>query len=101
MVKMPDLNALVDKARRVVSDNPDRVRTGLDKVSDVVNKTTGGKFKEQITKGSDMIGDALGAKKSDTVKGSVKDPESVPTMPTAPAPKSTPKASDPPADATA
>lgn len=97
MVNMRDLNSLVDKARKVISDNPDKVRTGLDKVEQMVNKTTGGKFSDQLHKGSDMVGNALGVNKGDSVPGSVRDPETIPTMPTAPAPKTTP----PPADPTA
>ncbi len=100
MVNMRDLNSLVDKARKVISDNPDKVRTGLDKVEQMVNKTTGGKFSDQIHKGSDMVGNALGVKKGDAVPGSVRDPESIPTMPTAPSPKP-PKSTPPPATPTA
>lgn len=65
MVNMPNISGLVDKVKDAVSGNSDKVRTGIDKVGEVVNKTTGGKFKEQIDKGSDMLGDALGAPKND------------------------------------
>ena len=100
MVNMRDLNSLMVKARKAISDNPDKVRSGLDKVEQLVNKSTGGKFSDQIHKGSDAVGNALGVKKGDSVPGSVRDPENIPTMPTAPAPKP-PKATPPPADPTA
>lgn len=100
MVNMRNLNSLVDKARKVISENPDKVRTGLDKVEQMVDKTTGGKFSNQIHKGSDMVGNALGVSKGDSVPGGVKDPDSIPTMPTAPAPKSAPPPT-PPAGPTA
>ncbi|MBK7721377.1 MAG: antitoxin [Austwickia sp.] len=63
MVNMRNLTDLVDKARKVITENPDKVRTGLDKVEQVVNKSTGNKFSQQVSKGSDMVGNALGAPK--------------------------------------
>ncbi len=86
MVNMPDLSGLVDKAQKVISDNSDKVRTGLDKVEQVVNKSTGSKFSDQVAKGSELVGNVLGVAK-DEGPSSKRDPDSIPTMPTAPAPK--------------
>ena len=49
-----------DKARDVANDHPDIVRGGLDRVADESDRRTGGRFKDAVDKGQDVIEDQLG-----------------------------------------
>ncbi|WP_162872752.1 antitoxin [Austwickia chelonae] len=55
-----DFSSLVNKAKSFAQDNPEKVRAGLDKVEDVVNERTGGKYAEQVAKGAGVVENALG-----------------------------------------
>ncbi|SEW30601.1 MT0933-like antitoxin protein [Austwickia chelonae] len=55
-----DFSSLVNKAKGFAQDNPDKVRAGLDKVEDVVNERTGGKYADQVAKGAGAVENALG-----------------------------------------
>lgn len=71
MVNIRNLGAIIGKAKQVIQDNPDKVRAGLDKVEQVVDSKTGGKYRDQISKGADALESALGVPKSQTVPGQV------------------------------
>lgn len=55
-----DLKGILGKAKQWASGHPDAVRTGLDKVEGAVNAKTGGKYADQVAKGSDAVESALG-----------------------------------------
>ena len=50
----------LDKIKDYVKGNPQQADSALDKVEDVIDKQTGGKYSEQIDKGSDALRDKLG-----------------------------------------
>lgn len=78
-----DFKGLVDKAKDLARQNPDKVRAGMGKVQDVVNQRTGGKYADQIAKGAAAAQNALGvpgeAKKAfaDEANASHERPEAV------------------------
>lgn len=65
-----------DKARDVANDHPDIVRGGLDRVADESDRRTGGRFKDAVDKGQDVIEDQLGLP-----DGNPPAPEPVPDQP--------------------
>ena len=50
----------LDKVKDYVKGNPQQADSALDKVEDVIDKQTGGKYSEQIDQGSDALRDKLG-----------------------------------------
>lgn len=56
---MPDFGEIIGKAKKLIDDHPDKVGQGLDKVGDLVDKGTKGRFSEQIHKGRDMAKERL------------------------------------------
>lgn len=98
MVIMRNLGGLMSAARKAIQENPDKVRMGLDKVEQAVNKSTGGKFSGQLSKGHDMVGNALGVSAKGTVEPSTVVPTDMPTP--KPASKASPTPPVPPADPT-
>lgn len=51
---------LVGQARHAAGRNPDKVRDGLGKAEQFVNKKTGGKFADAVAKGRQGVQGALG-----------------------------------------
>lgn len=49
-----------DKARDAAREHPDQARGAIDKVQEVVDKRTGGKFTSIIDKAGDFVEDKLG-----------------------------------------
>ena len=54
------LNDALNKAKDAVSSHPDQASDALDKVGDIADEKTGGKFGDQIDGGVDKAKDALG-----------------------------------------
>ena len=50
----------LDKVKDYVKGNPQQADSAIDKVEDVIDKQTGGKYSDQIDKGSDALRDQLG-----------------------------------------
>jgi 4-alpha-glucanotransferase len=46
---------LADKAQELAKDNPEQVQTAVDRIGDMVDKATGGRFGDQV----DTIGDTV------------------------------------------
>jgi ABC-type transporter Mla subunit MlaD len=44
---------IFDKAKQLAEDNADKLDDAIDKVADVADDRTGGKFSDQIDKGAD------------------------------------------------
>lgn len=80
---MVNIGNLIGKARQAVRDNPDKFRDGLGKVTGAIDKRTGGKYRDQITKGGDMLGNALGVPAR---RGPQVPERDIPVVPTAPGP---------------
>lgn len=57
---MVNVSGMFEKAKRLIKDNPDAVRGGLDKVESVVNSKTGGKYQDKLAKGRGGLDKALG-----------------------------------------
>lgn len=55
-----DVKGWIAKAKDLAGSNPDKVRTGVDKVEEIVNRKTGGKYADQIAKGAAAAENALG-----------------------------------------
>ncbi len=51
---------LFDKVKDFINGNPEKAQQGLDKLGDVINQKTGGKYSEHIDKASDTVGGRLG-----------------------------------------
>ena len=59
------MSSWIDKAKDFIKGNPDKARDALEKAEDVVNERTGGKYAEQVDKGSDMVEREAGAASRD------------------------------------
>lgn len=73
----------VDKARDAARDNPDKARSAIDKVQEVANQRTGGKFGSLIEKAGDFVEDKLGLPEDTAAEDTTPAPEDA----GAPAPK--------------
>ena len=51
---------LVGKVKKMVSDNPDAIRGGLDKVENTINERTGGKYQDKLAQGRQGLDERLG-----------------------------------------
>ena len=47
----------IDKVKDLAKEHPDVARSTIDKVEDVVDSQTGGKFKDWVDKGGDLLVD--------------------------------------------
>ena len=81
------MSSWIDKAKDFIKGNPDKTRDALEKAEDVVNERTGGKYAEQVDKGSDMVGEKLGLP-PETEAGTA--PEPAPSPGPAPVPTESP-----------
>ena len=48
---------IFDKAKDALSEHSEHVATGIDKVGDLVDERTGGKYAEHVDKGQDFASD--------------------------------------------
>ena len=53
-------NELAQKAKDFARQHPDKAEQGLDKLGDIVDQQTGGKYSSQIDKGEEMLERHLG-----------------------------------------
>lgn len=53
------LDNMRDKAKGLVTQNRDKIETGLEKAGDMVDKKTGGKHSDKIDKGMDKVQEGL------------------------------------------
>lgn len=60
---------LVNRARSLATRNPDATRRVLDRVEGQINTRTGGKYRRQLSKGSDLLGQRLGMRNRNTRPG--------------------------------
>lgn len=52
--------SLIDKAKQFLDDNPDKVRQGIEKVGDVIDDKTGGKYADKIDRVQEEAAKRLG-----------------------------------------
>ena len=50
----------IEKAKDFVKGHPEQAKQGLDKVEDLLNERTGGKYADRIDQGSDKLKESLG-----------------------------------------
>lgn len=50
----------MDKMKDYVKGNPDQAGSAIDKVEDLIDQRTGGKFADKVDQGGDMVRDKLG-----------------------------------------
>jgi MT0933-like antitoxin protein len=62
-------NELTQKAKDFARQHPDKVEQGLDKLGDIANQKTGGKYSGQIDKGEDMLRERLGGEQGPPPQG--------------------------------
>jgi len=53
------LDEAKDKAGDLIGENHDKIDEGVDKVADIADEKTGGKFGDQIDQGADMAKEQL------------------------------------------
>lgn len=87
------LDDMKTKAKGLVTDNKDKIESGLDKAGAMVNKKTGGKHADKIDKGLGKVSEGL-----DKVSGEPKDaaPPAPTPPPTATGPVEPPQPTTPP-----
>jgi hypothetical protein len=51
---------IFDKAKDALSDHPEQVDKGIDKLGDLADQKTGGKYADKVDKGQDLARDRLG-----------------------------------------
>jgi hypothetical protein len=54
-----DLGNLADTAKGLAEEHADKVDAAVDKVAEVVDEKTGGKYTDQITSAADKVKDIL------------------------------------------
>lgn len=52
--------SLIDKAKKFIDDNPDKIREGIEKVGDEIDKRTGGKYADKIDRVQEEAAKRLG-----------------------------------------
>ena len=89
----------IDKVKDLAKDHPDVARSTIDKVEDVVDSQTGGKFKDWVDKGGDFLEKALGVDKASAPAPTpAPTPVPAPGDPSQPAPPSEPTQPAPPSE---
>lgn len=88
MVNIPkNIDGIVGKIKQAAQQNPEKVRDGLAKVESLVDSKTGGKYREQMAKGSEMLTKTLGIPgRHGRSTGPVAEHD-IPETPTAPPPR--------------
>jgi hypothetical protein len=51
---------IFDKAKDALSDHPEQVDQGIDKIGDLADDKTGGKYADKVDQGQDLAKDRLG-----------------------------------------
>jgi hypothetical protein len=97
----------MDKIKDFAKGNPQQADTAIEKVEDLIDKRTGGKYEGQVDKGGDALRDQLGLPDSTPEPAPAPAPEPTPTPepepapapapepPTTPAPNPSPSTGDP------
>ncbi|MDV3222508.1 antitoxin, partial [Intrasporangium sp.] len=65
------MSGWIDKAKDFIKGHPEQARDALEKAEDLVNERTGGKYAEQVDRGSDALGEQLGLPPEAVSEGTV------------------------------
>jgi hypothetical protein len=77
----------LDKIKDFAKGNPQQAETAIDKVEEVLDEKTGGKYAEQVDQGADALRDQLGLPREEaSVPAPTPEPAPAPTPEPAPAP---------------
>ena len=87
----------LDKAKDFVKGNPQQADSALDKVEDILDKQTGGKYSDQIDQGADALRDKLGLPQEQPEPAPAPAPEPAPAPAPEPAPAPAPEPAPAPA----
>jgi hypothetical protein len=71
----------LDKVKNLVSQNADKVDTAIDKVGDVVDKKTQGKYTQHVDKVQDAAKKAVDSTQAGTQQEAPQEPPQAPTTP--------------------
>jgi hypothetical protein len=64
---MSNEGGLFDKVKNFIQGHPDKAEQGLDKLGNVIDQKTGGKYSEHIARASERAGDTLGISGEETI----------------------------------
>lgn len=87
----------IEKAKDFIKGHPDQAKNAAEKVEDLINEKTGGKYADHIDKGSDALGEQLGLPPDPEDAPAPTPTEPVPT-PAEPAPSPAPTEAAPEPD---
>lgn len=57
---MVDFDKLVQEGEQLAQEHPEQAREAVDKIENVVDEKTGGKFNDQVSQGGDFLENKLG-----------------------------------------
>jgi hypothetical protein len=57
---MDEAKELAEKAKDLASGHEDQAKAALDKAGDLIDEKTGDKYKDQVDKGQEFVGEKLG-----------------------------------------
>lgn len=80
----------LDKIKDLAKGNPQQADSAIDKVEDLIDKQTGGKYADQVDKGGDALRDQLGLPEQTPEPAPEPDPEPAPEPAPAPTPEPEP-----------
>ena len=83
----------LDKIKDLAKGNPQQAESAIDKVEDLIGKQTGGKYADQVDKGTDALRDQLGLPEetAEPAPAPVPEPAPAPVPEPAPAPSPAPE----------
>ena len=68
----------LDKIKDLAKGNPTQADSAIDKVEDLIDKQTGGKYADQVDKGGDALRDQLGLPEETPAPAPAPEPEPAP-----------------------
>lgn len=57
---MDEAKELAEKAKDLAAGHEDQAKAALDKAGDLIDEKTGDKYKDQVDKGQEFVGEKLG-----------------------------------------
>jgi hypothetical protein len=87
----------MDKIKDLAKGNPQQAESAIDRVEDLIDERTGGKYADQVDKGGDSLRDQLGLPEESPAPAPAPAPEPAPTPAPEPAPAPAPEPAPAPA----
>jgi hypothetical protein len=88
----------LDKIKNLAKGNPQQADSAIEKVEDIIDKQTGGKYAEQVDKGGDALRDQLGLPEETPEPAPAPEPEPEPAPAPEPEPAPAPEPEPAPSD---